>query len=156
LKTRKYRIFADASVLFSAAKSAGPMRRLLLGAQSAGHILLTDAYASCEAQRNASRLAGASATRDLDAMLGGMEISSTRPTGKESAAARATAAVPQHAALLAALALKCDILVSSDHSHLGAVFGSRFGGTQVLSAVQLARKLRAKALPDEAAGGPTA
>jgi hypothetical protein len=131
------------------------MRRLLLGAQSAGHILLTDAYASCEAQRNASRLAGASAARDLDAMLYGMEISSTRPTGKEYAAAQMTPALPQHAALLAAVALKCDVLVSSDHSHLGAVFGSRFGGTQVLSAVQLARMLGANVPGDHAAGGPT-
>jgi hypothetical protein len=153
VKTRKYRIFADASVLFSAAKTAGPMRRLLLGAQSAGHILLTDAFARCEAQRNTSRLAGASAARDLEAMLCGIEISSTRPTGKDSAAAHSTATVPQHAALLAALALKCDILVSSDHSHLGTVFGSKFGSTQVLSAVQLARMLGANSPEGQSSSG---
>ena len=47
------RIFLDANVLFSAAKSAGAIRLLLHALHAAGHRLVADEYVATEARRNA-------------------------------------------------------------------------------------------------------
>ena len=46
------RLFLDANVLFSAAKSDGPMRELLTRLARAGHELCADEYVLEEARRN--------------------------------------------------------------------------------------------------------
>jgi hypothetical protein len=46
------RLFLDANVLFSAAKSAGPMRELLMSLVRADHDLRADDYVVEEARRN--------------------------------------------------------------------------------------------------------
>ena len=55
------RIFVDANVLFSAARSAGAIRTLLQMLQSTGHALAADAYVVAEARRNLEAKAGADA-----------------------------------------------------------------------------------------------
>lgn len=46
------RIFLDANILFSAAKSNGAVRQLLHDLHADGHVLVADRYVVTEAQRN--------------------------------------------------------------------------------------------------------
>ena len=46
------RIFLDANVLFSAARSAGAIRQLIRALQADGHALVADEYVATEARRN--------------------------------------------------------------------------------------------------------
>ena len=46
------RIFLDANILFSAAKSAGAVRGFLADLRTSGHMLVADAYVVGEARRN--------------------------------------------------------------------------------------------------------
>lgn len=80
-RTESVRIFLDANILFSAARTDGAVRRLLALSEAAGHELWADAYVFEEARRN---LAAKSPNGlvVLDAMLtriklGGLQASGT-------------------------------------------------------------------------------
>src|SRR6478752_2853816 len=49
---KSMRVFLDANILFSAAKSNGSVRRLLHEMKASGHIVVADAYVVGEARRN--------------------------------------------------------------------------------------------------------
>ena len=57
------RIFLDANVLFSAARSDGVVRRLLNDLVAAGHVLCADGYIAEEARRNLAAKAPQALTR---------------------------------------------------------------------------------------------
>lgn len=67
------RIFLDANILFSAAKSAGAVRQLVERARSAGH-RCADAYLVAEARRNLA-VKEAPSLAALEDLLGGVELS---------------------------------------------------------------------------------
>lgn len=67
------RIFLDANILFSAAKSAGALRALLRRARAAGHRLCADAYVVAEARRSLSIKEGA-AIEALEELLRVLEM----------------------------------------------------------------------------------
>ena len=67
------RIFVDANVLFSAARSAGAIRTLMQMVQSTGHALAADAYVVAEARRNLEAKAGADALLYLESLLAQMQ-----------------------------------------------------------------------------------
>ena len=52
------RIFLDANVLFSAARSAGAIRQLVHALHAAGHTLVADEYVATEARRNVAAKSG--------------------------------------------------------------------------------------------------
>lgn len=133
------RIFLDANVLFSAAKSAGVVRALLARVSAAGHALCADAYVEAEARRNLE-VKEPDGLTVLDALLAHVELSGYR----------AAVLPPELASLLpekdqpvlaAALRLKCDALVTGDRTHFGALYGRAAGGVTIHSPLSLADAL---------------
>jgi hypothetical protein len=134
------RVFLDANILFSAAKSDGAIRQLLRHLTLAQHTLVADSYVQLEAQRNIAAKADAQAVRDLDALLSKVDISAAQFTQSSPALQAAALWLPEkdRPVLLAAMVLACDVLVTADSTHFGPGYGKRFEGVTVCSPRQLA------------------
>src|SRR5512137_379306 len=116
------RVFLDASVLFSAAKSNGAIRLLLRRLHSAGHALVADSYVVAEARRNVLAK-GPEALGALDEELLTVELATFRPVHLPQGAA---ARVPEkdRPIISAAIQLHCNALVTGDRTHFGALCGT--------------------------------
>jgi uncharacterized protein len=132
------RLFLDANVLFSAAKSAGPMRELLTSLVRGGHELCADDYVVEEARRNLA-LKVPEAGSELDKILQIVTVSS----GPAKVRPHASLPLPpkDQPVMEAAIRLACDILVTGDKTHFGALYGNSVEGVEVLSPAQVAAKL---------------
>ena len=136
------RIFADANVLFSAARSAGAIRTLLQMLQSDGHALAADAYVVAEARRNLQSKASADALTFLEDLLGQIKV--RKVIYAEVAHEQSLVGwLPEkdRPVLLAAMAMRCDVLLTGDRTHFGAGYGKTFAGVTVYAPAQLARVL---------------
>ena len=136
------RIFVDANVLFSAARSAGAIRTLLQMLQSTGHALAVDAYVVTEARRNVEAKASADAQIYLQGLLAQMEV--RQVSYAEVAHAHSLGGwLPEkdRPVLLAAMAMQCDVLLTGDRTHFGAGYGKTFAGVTVYAPAQLVRVL---------------
>jgi uncharacterized protein len=133
------RIFLDANILFSAAKSAGAVRELLRRAQATGQTLCADAYVVAEARRNLAAKAQ-DALPALDALLARIEVAGFAATPLPP---KAAALLPEkdQPVLAAAIRLRCDALVTGDRTHFGALYGQRVEGVAIHSPLSLARAL---------------
>ena len=140
------RIFLDANVLFSAARASGAMRQMLEALKSQGHVLVAEAYVCTEAQRNLAAKAGEQALQDLEVILATIEVTGARQVISASQA-QAVHWLPEkdRPVLLAAIALRCDALVTGDKTHFGIGYGQSFAGVTLYSPAQLALALLAKA-----------
>jgi predicted nucleic acid-binding protein len=145
LPSRSLRIFLDANVLFSAARSAGAMRAVLYALDDQDHRLVADEYVCTEARRNLLAKAGAEALQTLVALLAKVELLGTRDA-ITPARAQAAQWLPDkdRPVLLAAMALRCEAMVTGDKTHFGAGYGQRFGGVMLVSPAQLALAVLAK------------
>jgi predicted nucleic acid-binding protein len=136
------RIFADANVLFSASRSAGAIRTLLQMLQSEWHALAADAYVVAEARRNLQSKASADALTFLEDLLGQIEV--RQVIYAEVAHEQSLVGwLPgkDRPVLLAAMAMRCDVLLTGDRTHFGAGYGKTFAGVTVYAPAQLARVL---------------
>src|SRR4029450_13041852 len=70
---RGLRIFLDANILFSAAKSAGAIRRLLELLLAAGHECWADGYVAEEARRNVA-VKAAGSLAELERLLARINV----------------------------------------------------------------------------------
>ena len=134
------RIFLDANILFSAAKSDGSIRQLLRHLKLANHALVAESHVEAEASRNIAAKADAQAVSDLDALLSQIEVSTVQfahsmPTLK---AAALWLHEKDRPVMLAALALVCDVPVTGDSTHFEPGYGKRFECVTVCSPRQLA------------------
>lgn len=132
------RIFLDANVLFSAAKSSGAVRQLLQALHQAGHVLVADDYVTTEARRNLAIKAPSATTQALEQVMNRVEVCSLvyqRP-GDETVLWLPAKDQP---VLLAAMALRCQALVTGDRTHFGPGYGKVFGGVAIYSPAQLAQ-----------------
>ncbi len=134
------RIFLDANILFSAAKSDGAIRQLLKNLTRTKHTLVADTYVQAEASRNIAAKADAQAIRDLDALLSQIETSAVQFAQLLPTLQAAVQWLPEkdRPVLLAAMGLACDVLVTGDSTHFGPGYGRRFEGVLVCSPRQLA------------------
>ena len=133
------RIFLDANILFSAAKSGGAVRELLARASAAGHTLCADSYVAAEARRNIETKYPDDLPA-LDALLTKVELAAYRPAElPPEVAARLLG--KDRPVLAAAIRLKCDALVTSDRTHFGALYGQTVQGVAVFSPLSLAQAL---------------
>ena len=134
------RVFLDANILFSAAKSDGAIRQLLRHLTLAKHTLVADSYVQAEAHRNIAAKADAQAVRDLDTLLSKVDISAVQFAQSPPALQAAALWLPEkdRPVLLAAMVLACDVLVTGDSTHFGPGYGKRFEGVTVYSPRQLA------------------
>jgi predicted nucleic acid-binding protein len=133
------RIFLDANILFSAAKSAGAVRELLDSLLRQGHECWADGYVVEEARRNlVAKAYGAEA--ELQRLLQRVQVAQVQPSG----------ALPEEALVLpekdqpvmaAAVRNSCDVLLTGDRTHFGAWFGKRIAGVAIHSPRSLADAL---------------
>ncbi len=130
------RIFLDANVLFSAAKSDGAVRQLLSLLVEFGHDCCADAYVVAEAQRNLARK-GLDAVSALNELLAKIRILPLRPPVLRSADVEWLPEKDQPV-LAAAINAQCDFLVTGDRTHFGAGYGKQYGGVVIHSPRSLA------------------
>ena len=134
------RVFLDANILFSAAKSDGAVRALLSMLRAQGHALVVDAYVVAEARRNLEDK-GPRAMHEFDRLLATVQTAPFRP-----ARLPPDLAPPVHAkdrpVLAAAISLRCDALLTGDRTHFGALYGSVHHGVAVHSPRSLAEALK--------------
>jgi uncharacterized protein len=133
------RVFLDANILFSAAKSDGAVRALLRLLVERGHTCCADGYVMTEARRNLVAK-GAEALVVLDALLPHLYVAEGVPVPAPASAAEW---LPEkdRPVLTAAIHLRCDVLVTGDRTHFGAGYGRAFGGVTILSPRMLAERL---------------
>ena len=135
------RIFLDANILFSAARADGAIRQLLRLLQLEGHALVADGYVVAEAQRNLAAKEPGQALHDLQTLLHVVEVAAVQRQLSTSAVEWLPA--KDQPVLLAAITLRCAILVTGDKTHFGSGYGAVFDGVTVCSPAQLAQKLLA-------------
>jgi len=133
------RIYLDANVLFSAAKSDGAVRDLLSALTRKGHELCADGYVVEEARRNLLLKAPAEAIAALEKMLEKIVLKAM----VSASPPRMRASLPEkdRPILEAAIRHRCDVLVTGDKTHFGSFYGMKLEGVEILSPAQLARKL---------------
>lgn len=133
------RIFLDANVLFSAAKSDGAVRDLLALLDRAGHECWVDGYVIEEARRN---LVAKYPDRvvALDKLLAEMTAKAVQPRDPvlEDSLPLPTKDRP---VLAAAILLRCNALVTGDRTHFGALYGRTIRGVAIHSPRSLAEAL---------------
>jgi predicted nucleic acid-binding protein len=134
------RVFLDANILFSAAKTAGAVRDLLSRLEAGGHVLCADAYVIEEARRNLIAK-GPEAVATLEAMLARVEVAALQ-SGALPARVAALVHEKDRPVVAAAARLRCDVLLSGDGTHFGALYGERVMGVVVHSPRSLAEWLR--------------
>jgi predicted nucleic acid-binding protein len=135
------RVFLDANILFSAAKSDGPVRALLRMLHDGGHQCCADAYVVVEATRNLEAK-GPEALATLDALLLRVKVAPGIVTGRAPIEADW---LPEKdkPVLAAAMHLHCDALVTGDRTHFGRGYGRTFGGVVIHSPRSLGELLQA-------------
>jgi len=133
------RVFLDANVLFSAAKSDGAVRQLLRLLVDGGHECWADAYVVAEARRNLASK-GPHALAVLDALLTHLRLAAAVP---DAGLAREVDWLPEkdRPVLAAAIWLTCDVLVTGDRTHFRAGYGRTFGGVTIHSPRTLAESI---------------
>lgn len=138
------RVFLDANILFSAAKSDGAVRLLLALLRKAGHECCVDGYVTEEARRNLAAKAPAG-LEALEALLAPMHRA-----GAQHADSALEASLPlaekDRPVLAAAIRHGCAALVTGDHSHFGALYGKTLHGVTIHSPRSLAQALLGSAL----------
>lgn len=133
------RIFLDANILFSAAKSDGAVRRLLTLLIGAGHECCVDSFVLEEARRNLAVKMPESLTA-LDAVVSHLILADIQPSSTVPAA---VLKLPEkdRPVLAAAIRLRCEALVTGDRTHFGSWYGKKLGGVMIYSPRLLAEAL---------------
>jgi predicted nucleic acid-binding protein len=133
------RIFLDANILFSAAKSDGAIRRLVALLIQAGHECWVDGFVTEEARRNLA-LKAPDGLAALEALLPRLKRANV-----QSAQSTLDADLPlpekDRPVLAAAIQLGCVVLVTGDKTHFGAIYGQAIGGVTIHSPRSLAEAL---------------
>ena len=134
------RIFLDANILFSAAKSAGAVHDLLKTLASRKHVLCADQFVIAEARRNLNAKASAESLQALDNLLARTEVVAAGTGGVDS---HLLVWLPDkdRPVLAAAIRMNCDALVTGDFTHFGSGFGKSFGGVVIYSPRLLAESV---------------
>ena len=133
------RVFLDANILFSAAKSAGAVRELLHLLLAGGHECWVDDYVVIEARRNLTAKEP-NAMIAFEALLERLHISPSQAPGPEL---KLVNWLPEkdRTVLAAAMRLRCDALVTGDRTHFGPGYGKMFAGETIHSPRSLAEQL---------------
>jgi predicted nucleic acid-binding protein len=130
------RIFLDANVLFSAAKTDGAVRRLLMLLEKSGRECCVDSYVIEEARRNLVAKAPDCVVA-LERLLSRMKTAGAQ---RSDAALESSLRLPakDRPVLAAAIHQGCDALVTGDRAHFGALYGRTIHGVTIHSPRSLA------------------
>jgi hypothetical protein len=126
------RVFLDANILFSASKSDGAVRRLVMDLTGLGHTCCVDAYVTTEAERNLQRH-GPSAVAALQTLLERMEVSGALDQSPLNPAWLEWLPEKDRPVLAGAIRLRCDVLLTGDRRDFGSGYGHSFGGVHIHS-----------------------
>jgi hypothetical protein len=135
------RVFLDANILFSAAKSSGAIRQLIGEIPLCGHECVADEYVIAEARRNLEQKFS-SALSDFETLLRGI----TRLPGSPAlAASNLSLLLPEkdRPVLAAAIHHRCEVLVTGDKTHFGRLYGQSIAGVRICPPQGLAEMLAA-------------
>jgi len=130
------RVFLDANILFSAAKSDGAIRRLIGLLITSKHECWADAFVITEAERNLAAKFP-SALPSLSDLLDKIHVGIRQNMNPPPEAARRILPEKDQPVLSAAIALKCDALLTGDKTHFGPIYGKTFSGVTIHSPVSL-------------------
>ena len=133
------RIFLDANVLFSAAKTDGAVRELLALLDKSGHERVVDGYVIEEARRNLAAKAP-EGVAILDRLLSRMTASRSQASDTELEASLPLPA-KDRPVLAAAIRQGCAALVTGDRTNFGALYGRTIQGVTIHSPRSLAEAL---------------
>ena len=133
------RVFLDANILFSAARSAGAVREFLGRLEAGGHGLCADAYVVEEARRNLA-VKGPDALAALERLLARLEIGAFRADSLPASVAERLRE-GEWPVFAAAVRLGCEVLLTGDRTHFGGLYGRRLLGVAVHSPRSLAEML---------------
>lgn len=130
------RIFLDANILFSAAKSNGAVRRLLEMLIDAGHECVVDTYVTEEARRNLA----AKAPADLDFLEALLSRLNVALVLAQKISFETSPPLPEddRPILAAAIHNRCEALVTGDRAHFGPLYGKTVEGVTIHSPRSLA------------------
>lgn len=133
------RIFLDANILFSAAKSDGAIRRLLALLIGAGHECWVDGYVVEEARRNLIAKAPAGEA-ELNTLLSRVHAA---PFQGSDDSIESALPLPEkdRPVLAAAIRHGCGALVTGDQSHFGSLYGKTIHDVAIHSLRSLAEAL---------------
>lgn len=132
------RVFLDANVLFSAAKSPGAIRKLLGLVLDAGHELWVDPFVIAEARRNLEVKAPGSLS-SLDSVIARTNVGELR----SDPSLEASLPLPDkdRPVLAAAIHNRCHALMTGDRTHFGRLYGRTFHDVTIHSPRSLAEAL---------------
>lgn len=133
------RIFLDANILFSAGKSDGAVRALLLKLSSLGHTLVADGYVVGEARRNLEAKFPATPS-DFEALIKHV-YASAKVSGPMRPEIAPSLPEKDRPVLAAAIHHRCEILLTGDKTHFGPLYGRTIKGVEIDSPASLAIKL---------------
>jgi predicted nucleic acid-binding protein len=133
------RVFLDANILFSAAKSDGAIRKLLRLLAEAGHECWVDDYVVVEARRNLA-MKGPAALSAFEALLAGLRVCEVQAI-VHAQMDLDWLAEKDRPVMAAAMRSRCDVLLTGDRTHFGAAYGKVFGGVAIHSPRSLAEVL---------------
>lgn len=134
------RVFLDANILFSAAKSNGTTRALVHLLLERGHECWGDAFVVAEARRNLARK-GPEAVSTLEALLRSCKQAVVLSAAADPDWELGWLPAEDQPVLAAAIRLRCDVLVTGDRTHFGPGYGRSFTGVTVHSPRSLAELL---------------
>jgi len=139
------RVFLDANILFSAAKSDGAVRALLRLLLEQSHECWADAFVVAEARRNLEAK-GRQAVTALDTLLADLSVAGAGSPADSAIPPATMAWLPEkdRPVLAAAIALGCEVLVTGDRTHFGSGYGRAFGGVTIHSPRSLAEHILAR------------
>lgn len=133
------RIFLDANVLFSAAKSDGAVRQLLMLLEKSGHEFCVDSYVIEEARRNLVAKAPDRVVA-LERLLSRMKTAGAQ---RSDVVLEVSLPLPakDRPVLAAAIRQSCTALITGDRRHFGALYGRTIQGVTIYSPRSLAEAL---------------
>jgi predicted nucleic acid-binding protein len=133
------RVFLDANILFSAAKSPGAIRQLVEEIQACGHECVADEYVIAEARRNLEQKFP-SALPDFENRLRAISRLASPPT---LTAPSLALVLPEkdRPVLASAIRHRCDALITGDKTHFGRLYGQTIAGVCIHSPQSLAELL---------------
>jgi predicted nucleic acid-binding protein len=132
------RIFLDANILFSAAKSNGAVRAFLAQLKSNGHTLVADGYVLGEARRNLE-VKFPDARDDFQALMKQVEASAGACPLLQTNIAPSLLE-KDRPVLAASIHHGCHILLTGDKTHFGPFYGQTIEGVEIHSPASLALK----------------
>lgn len=133
------RVFLDANILFSAAKSPGAIRQLVHQIQIRGHECVADEYVIAEARRNLEQKFPA-ARPDFENLLRAISRLASPPA---LSIPSLDLLLPEkdRPVLASAIQHRCQALLTGDKTHFGRLYGQTIAGVFIYSPQGLAEIL---------------